>query len=117
MGRAKMIAFGRPGWPIAMTLSIYRRNQLVTFDHQRGVVATETKRIAQDSVHLGGAAGLGHEVERAFRVRIVEIDGGRNESFLDRFHRGDEFDGSRRAAHVSGHGLCGGNRNLLVAER
>ena len=52
---------------------------------------------------------VGHIVQVTFRIRVVQVDGGGEESFPDRQNAGDGFDAAAACDAVAGHALCAGD--------
>src|SRR6266849_3953207 len=87
-------------------------------DHETRVVAAETERVRQGHLDVGLARLVGHVVEIALRVGVVEVDRGRQQAAIDREDAGRRLDGAGGAQQVTVHRLGGADREVtsVVAE-
>jgi len=64
-------------------------------------VPAKAERVAQGGIDCCGAGGVGHVVQIALRVGRVQIDGGREQSVLDRQDTYGSLDCARAAEQVT----------------
>ena len=80
---------------------------------QRGVGAAEPERVRERVGDVGLARHLRHVVEIAVDVRVVEVDGGRQELMMDGEDRDAGLEPARGAEQVPGHRLGRRDRHLV----
>ncbi len=76
-------------------------------------MAAEAEGIAQGGIDLALAGLVGHVIEIALRIGIIEIDRGREKIRLDRLDAGDEFHRTGRAEEVTRHRLGRADRDIF----
>src|SRR5258708_4659177 len=81
-------------------------------ENDGGVVAAESKGVGHCVLHLLCTGCIGNEVEVAAGVGVVEIDGRRQDAFLERQRRGDDLDSACCAKQVADHRLRRRDRKL-----
>lgn len=70
-------------------------------------MSAETEGIVQNGGNRAFASCLGHVIEVALGIGLVQIDGWGDDAGFDGFQAGDHFDGSGTAEEVTGHGFGG----------
>src|SRR5882724_12364131 len=82
-------------------------------EEQRSVGTAEAERIAERIFHGGFASMVGHVVEVALGILVVEVDGGREALIAQRQHSDAGFESAGAAEQVPGHGLGRADSNFL----
>src|SRR5256714_8012057 len=88
-------------FPRSSASSALMDSVLEAFDGKGGVVTTEAKAVAEDSVNLPVDANVGSVVEIQLGVRMMVVDGRRNYPVLDHHRADDCFDSAGGAKHVT----------------
>src|SRR5438876_6469445 len=76
------------------------------------VVTSEPHRVREGHSNVGGARLVGDVVEGQVRIRMPQVDGGRDAAGLQDLGAYESFEGARGSHHVAGHALGGANGQL-----
>ncbi len=76
-------------------------------------MAAKAHHVGHGNVDRRLAGLVWNVVQVTFRVRFMQINGGRNDARLDRHDRNDGFNRARRAHCMAGHGFGGTNRYAI----
>ena|SRR5438552_3002337 len=75
-------------------------------------MTTKAKGIIDYRVDLEFSRGVRDIIQIAFRIRLIEIDGGRHDLFFNRLDTDGHFDGAGSAEHVASRALGGADGHL-----
>src|SRR5579875_2573662 len=87
--------------------------QLGPPDHERRVMAAESEGVGDGHLDARGTCLVGHVVQVAFWVRMIEVDGGRDDAMLDGQNAGRGLHRPRSPEEMGMHGLGRADRQPM----
>ena len=92
---------------------VFRSNlRIKFFEYKHTVLPAEGKRIRHGDIQFLFTGNMGNIVQVAGGVRVIQVDGWRDDIVIQRLDADDRLQGTGRTDGMTRHGLCGTHRHL-----